>query len=143
MQLGTFALTLFCLPETLYSRKSSAIANYRPRSYVDLLLFKRSVLHDRHLLAGDFLKPLYMLKYIAVFIPSIYYMTCFGYGSVLFAVTGAKLFAQFYHFDVAQTGLILSIPLLIGSLIGEFNAGWLTDWMVYRKHLLRFFFILM
>jgi len=68
-------------------------------------------------------------------------MTCFGYGSVLFAVTGAKLFAQFYHFDVAQTGLILSIPLLIGSLIGEFNAGWLTDWMVYRKHLLRFFFI--
>lgn len=59
-------------------------------------------------------------------------MTCFGYGSVFFAITGARLFAQLYHFNVAQTGLIISIPLLIGCLIGEFNAGWLTDWMVYR-----------
>ena len=27
---------------------------------------------------------------------------------------------------------MLSIPLLIGCLIGEANAGWLTDWMVLR-----------
>jgi hypothetical protein len=64
-----------------------------------------------------------MLKYISIFIPGLYYMTCFGYGTVLFATTGASLFAKFYHFDVAQTGLMLSIPLLIGCLIGEFNAG--------------------
>jgi len=64
-----------------------------------------------------------MLKYISIFIPGLYYMTCFGYGTVLFATTGASLFAKFYHFDVAQTGLLLSIPLLIGCLIGEFNAG--------------------
>lgn len=59
-------------------------------------------------------------------------MTCFGYGSVLFATTGSNLFHRFYKFDLAQTGLLLSIPLLIGCLIGEANAGWFTDWMVYR-----------
>lgn len=64
-------------------------------------------------------------------------MTCFTYGTVMFAVTGAKLFSQFYDFTTGQTGLLLSIPLLIGCLIGEFNAGWVTDWMsnrYARKH---------
>ena len=99
---------------------------------MDLLLFKRSRLSDRRIKGSDFLKPFYMLKYISIVIPCLYYMTSFGYGTVLFATTGATVFAKFYHFDVAQTGLILSIPLLIGCLIGEFNAGWVTDWMVYR-----------
>ena len=77
-----------------------------------------------------------MLKYISILIPGLYYMISFGYGTVLFASTGASLFAKFYHFNVAETGLLLSIPLLIGCLIGEFNAGWVTDYMVYRyaKH---------
>jgi hypothetical protein len=95
-------------------------------------LFKRSRLPDRKLRLADFGRSLYMLKYINIVIPGLYYMTCFGYGSVLFAVTGSSLFAQFYHFDTAQTGLMLSIPLLIGCLIGEANAGWLVDWMAYR-----------
>lgn len=132
MQLGTFAFTLFCLPETLYSRNAIAHAEYRPKSFSDLLLCKRGRLHDRQLHWRDFLKPFYMLKYISIVIPGLYYMTCFGYGTVLFASTGASLFSKFYHFNVAQTGLMLSIPLLIGCLIGEFNAGWVTDWMVYR-----------
>lgn len=132
IQLGTFVFTLFCLPETLYSRKIVNNATYREKSYLDLLLFKRTRLSDRRLHASDFLRPFYMLKYVSIIIPSLYYMTCFGYGTVLFASTGAALFASFYHFTVAQTGLMLSIPLLIGCLIGEFNAGWLTDWMVYR-----------
>lgn len=73
-----------------------------------------------------------MLKYLAIVIPGFYYMTAFGFGSVMFAATGSKLFHQFYDFDVAQTGLLLSIPLLIGCLLGEMSAGWLTDYMVYR-----------
>jgi hypothetical protein len=64
-------------------------------------------------------------------------MTCFGYGTVLFATTGASLFAKFYHFDVAQTGLMLSIPLLIGCLIGEFNAG-VSRNIPFKIHLLYF-----
>ena len=73
-----------------------------------------------------------MLKFISITLPALCYITYFGYGAVLFATTGAILFARYYHSDVAQTGLLLSIPLLIRPLIGEFNAGWLTDWMVYR-----------
>ena len=129
MQLGTFVITLFCLPETLYSRDTTV--KHKQHSYVDLLLF-RSTLPDRKLRAKDFWKPLYMLKYLAVTIPGIYYMTAFGYGSVLFATPGSQLFKQFYNFTVAQPGLMLSIPLLIGCIIGEANAGWLTDWMVRR-----------
>lgn len=59
-------------------------------------------------------------------------MTTFGFGSVLFATSGAQVYRELYHFNVAQTGLILSIPLLIGCLLGEMSAGWVTDIMVYR-----------
>lgn len=59
-------------------------------------------------------------------------MTAFGFGSVLFAATGASLFRELYGFNVAQTGLMLSVPLLIGCLLGEMSAGWLTDRMIYR-----------
>ncbi|OBT70704.1 hypothetical protein VF21_10253 [Pseudogymnoascus sp. 05NY08] len=96
------------------------------------LLFKRSVLPGRKLHLADFGRSLYMLKYVSIMIPGLYYMTCFGYGSVLFAVTGSHPFLEFYNFDVAQVGLMLSIPLLRGCLIGEANAGWLVDWMANR-----------
>ncbi|OBT90763.1 hypothetical protein VE02_00683 [Pseudogymnoascus sp. 03VT05] len=99
---------------------------------VDPLLFKRSVLPGRKLHLADFGRSLYMLKYVSIMIPGLYYMTCFGYGSVLFAVTGSHLFSEFYNFYVAQVGLMLSIPLLIGCLTGEANVGWLVDWMANR-----------
>ncbi|OAG34968.1 hypothetical protein AYO21_10855 [Fonsecaea monophora] len=135
IQLGTFVFTLFFLPETIYSRRSTSI-NRPERSFVDLLLFRHSGLQDRKLRFGDFLRPFYMLKYLSIVIPGFYYMTAFGFGSVLFAATGSSLFRTVYHFDVAQTGMLLSIPLLIGCLLGEMSAGWLTDYMVYRyaKH---------
>jgi hypothetical protein len=132
IQLGTFVLTLFTLPETLYSRTdNTASADYKERSYLDLLLFRRKHV-ARRLQLRDFTRPFEMLRYIVVVLPCIFYMTCFGYGTVLFALTGAKLFAQLYDFDNSQIGLLLSIPLLIGCLIGEFNAGWVTDWMSNR-----------
>lgn len=64
-------------------------------------------------------------------------MTAFGYGSVMFANTGSQFFREFYGFTTAQTGLMLSIPLLIGCLIGEASTGWFTDWLVFqdaKKH---------
>lgn len=137
--MGTLVINLLCLPETLYHRQpgnNNNDAGYKERSRLDLLLFRRQKIGAKKLKANDFFKPIYMLRYIALLIPALYYMTCFGYGTVLFALTGASLFAKFYHFTVSQTGLILSIPLLIGCLIGEFNAGWLTDWLV-RRHAMR------
>jgi hypothetical protein len=130
IQLGTFVINFFLLPETLYSRDVSS--DHKPNTHLDRILFRTRTLPKRKLQLKDFWKNLYMLKYLAITIPGLYYMTAFGYGSVLFATTGSQLFAEFYGFSVSQTGLMLSIPLLIGCLIGEANAGWLTDWMVLR-----------
>ncbi len=104
---------------------------YKERSYLDLLTFKNSHI-TRRLQKRDFTRPFEMLRYIAIVVPGIYYMTCFGYGTVLFALTGSKLFTEFYEFKTWQTGLLLSIPLTIGCLIGEFSAGWVTDWAANR-----------
>ena len=73
-----------------------------------------------------------MLKYPAVTFPALYYMTAFGFGSVAFAVSGAQLFRTLYAFDTAQTGLLLGIPLLLGSVLGEMTAGGFSDWIVLR-----------
>ena len=102
------------------------------RSYLDLLWFRNIRLENRKLRTADFIHPLSMGRYVCILLPALYCMTSFAYGSVLFAATGSAVFSEFYHFNIVQTGLILSIPLLIGCLIGEANAGWVTDWMVYR-----------
>ncbi|KAK5147502.1 hypothetical protein LTR32_001055 [Rachicladosporium monterosium] len=104
---------------------------YTIPSFLDLLLFK-ATLPTRKIKLGDFWRPLYMAKYLTITLPALYYMTCFGYGSVLFASTGSQIFAQNYHFTLSQTGLILSIPLLVGCFIGEASTGWFTDWLVSR-----------
>ncbi|KAK6382786.1 hypothetical protein LTS17_003455 [Exophiala oligosperma] len=121
----------FLIPvKTLFFRRT--ITGRRERAFRDLLLFRQSGSQERKLRAIDFLRPFYMLKYLSIVIPGLYYMTAFGFGSVMFAATGSSLFRKLYHFNVAQTGMLLSIPLLIGCLLGEMSAGWLTDWMVYR-----------
>lgn len=131
IQLGTFAIILFGLPETLYSRNTSSSSSHAPHSYLDLITF-HTTLPQRRLRPKSFFRNIYMLKYLLVSIPGTYYMTAFGYGSIIFAATGSQLFREFYGFSTSQTGLMLSIPLLVGSLIGEANAGWLIDWLVVR-----------
>lgn len=114
IQLATLLLNLVSLPETLYSRKNQL--EHREHSYMDLLLFKASRLTDRKMSLADFVRPFYLLKYAAIVIPAFYYMTAFAYGTVLFATTGSRIFTSLYHFNVAQTGLMLSIPLTIGII---------------------------
>lgn len=69
---------------------------------------------------------------MAVLLPAALYMTCFGYGTVLFALTGANFFSKLYGFTTPQTGLMLSVPLITGGVLGEFGAGWVTDWLSNR-----------
>ena len=133
IQLGIFVFSLFCLPETLYLRKHTAGGLQQPeQSLLDKLTFRHTRLKDRKPQVRDFIAPVLMARYACVLLPTLYYMTSFGYGSVLFATTGSAVYSQFYHFNTIQTGLILSIPLMLGCLIGEANAGWFIDWMVYR-----------
>ncbi|KAJ5688268.1 hypothetical protein N7536_010887 [Penicillium majusculum] len=133
IQLGTFVLTLFGLPETLYTAKPSSDSTpYLEQSYMQNIMFMRSKVPGGRPKMQDFTHPFKMLRFVAILIPATLYMACFGYGTVLFALTGASLFTKLYGFTTAQTGLILSIPLLIGGGIGELSAGWVTDWLSNR-----------
>lgn len=132
IQFGLFVITVFCLPETLYSRQAATLPGYRNNTYMDLILFRSKHLPDRRIHIWDFSRPFTMLKYLCVLLPALYYMVCFSFGSVLFAATGSVVFREFYDFNLIQTGLMLSIPLLIGSFIGEANAGWFVDWLIFK-----------
>ncbi|KAL2867835.1 major facilitator superfamily domain-containing protein [Aspergillus lucknowensis] len=133
LQIGTFVVILFCLPETRYSAKHSSAPNrYVEQSYIQNITFRNRKVPGGRPCRMDFARPFRMLKLFAVVVPAISYMTCFAYGTVLFALTGAHFFTDIYGFTTAQTGLMLSIPLLIGGVIGEFSAGWVTDWLSNR-----------
>ncbi|KAI1733987.1 MFS general substrate transporter [Xylaria scruposa] len=129
IQLAVTAIIVCSLPETLYSRNMQS-SNVKERRFLDLLLFPslpaRNRLSPRH-----FIRPFIVLRYLAVLLPALYFITCLTYGSVLFAATGSVVYKEFYHFSITQTGLILSIPLIIGNLIGEAGAGWFTDRLIY------------
>ena len=120
-------LALFTFPETLFSR--AEFSNLEERSYMQRLLFHGKVL-DRKITMGDFFLPLSMVKYAAVTLPCIMYMVNLTYGSPLFAVTGSYVGAAKFHFDLHQTGLFLGVPLTVGCLLGEFSAGWVSDWII-------------
>lgn len=133
IQFALFGITLFCLPETLYSRKANTPSSeYQNNSYLDLILCRSKHLPNRRIRLRDFARPFMMLRYLCVLLPALYYMVAFGFGSVLFASTGSLVFREFYNFNLIQTGLMLSVPLLIGSFIGEANAGWFVDWLILR-----------
>ena len=46
-------------------------------------------------------------------------MTTNMFGSILFAVTGAHIAAELYHFNTAQTGLLMGLPLTVGCTVGN------------------------
>jgi MFS family permease len=68
-----------------------------------------------------------MLKYPSVLLCTLYYSIAFGAGTVLFAVTGAGIFAHFYKFNTIGVGLAIGLPTTIGSVLGEFMAGHISD----------------
>ena len=129
-----WVVLIFTFPETLYSRADQS--QLKRQSYVSKLLFHGKVL-DRPILLRDFGTSLRMAKYAAVTIPCIYYCTANTYGSALFAVTGSKIGAKYFKFDVEQTGFFMGVPLTIGCMVGEATAGWVSDVIINaygRRH---------
>lgn len=124
---------IFALPETLFSRSPAILAQHQERTYRQMLFsFRRNRLRDRSLQARDFVRPFEMLRYPSVALTLIYYMVTFCYGTILPAVTVAILFGQTYHFSTGIIGLMLGLPLLIGSALGELLSGPFSDWVMYR-----------
>lgn len=135
IQAGLWVVLIFTFPETLFSRED--FSNLDGTSYWSKLGFKGKILNRATIRPRDFLTPYRMIQYWAVTLPSIYWMTANTYGSALFAVTGSHLAAKLYKFNVAQTGLLMGLPLTIGCMLGEACAGWLSDTIINtyaRRH---------
>ena len=97
-----------------------------------LFSFKRNELLDRNLHLRDLIRPFEMLKYPSVSLTFIYYIVSFSFSSILPAVTVAILFTRIYHFQSGAIGLMLGLPLLIGSMLGEIMSGPFSDWVMHR-----------
>lgn len=126
---GVLAVYLVAFPETLFSR--TEFSTLENRTYWGRLAFRGKVI-NRKLKPSDFLHNFKMLRYVAVVLPCIYYMTTNTYGSIVFVLTASSISEKLYHFDVAQNGLLLGVPLTIGCLIGEACTGWISDWLINR-----------
>ena len=44
----------------------------------------------------------------------------------------SSIASELYHFNTAQTGLLIGVPLTIGCLIGEACTGWISDLLINR-----------
>lgn len=129
---------IVALPETLFSRSERTLRQHKERTYFQMLFsFRRNCLRDRTLHWRDFIRPFEMLQYPSVALTGIYYMVQFAYGTVLPAVTIAILFTKIYHFRMGIIGLMMGLPLLIGSFLGEVLSGPFSDFIMYqytRRH---------
>ncbi|KIW74639.1 hypothetical protein Z517_11409 [Fonsecaea pedrosoi CBS 271.37] len=131
-------LVLFTLtvPETLYSRAAEALARPR-RTWMQNMLMQGKAHPMRRLRIIDFFRPIQMLQYPSVLLPTISYAVSFAYGSILFIITSANLFGKIYHFKPQQTGLLLGVPITVGSIIGEVMSGGFSDWVSERRAIRR------
>jgi hypothetical protein len=132
---ANWVINVFCLPETLYHRQTRSESE--PESDLEpwkrLFTFNSKSVGRRKLTASDFTHAIKMLRYPSVLLPAIYYSISFGVGTVMFAVTGAAAFGSIYHFSTAQIGMIIGLPTLIGSIVGEMCAGPVSDRILYLQ----------
>ena len=129
-------LFIFTVPETLYSH--SAERAQRPYgSWMENMTMRGKAHSTRSLKIIDFFRPIQMLMYPSVLLPTLYYSVSFGYGSILFIITSANIFLKVYKYQPYQTGVLLGVPLTVGSVIGELVAGGLSDWISEKRALSR------
>jgi hypothetical protein len=119
------------MPETYYARHVERLK--RPNmSIFQQEFIRKKLLSCRKLQVGTFLRPLKMFKYPSIIIPMIYYSVVSAYGSFIFIITSGVKFHYTYGFHTWQTGVLLGVPLMLGSWIGEFGAGGFCDWVTKR-----------
>lgn len=131
----TWLLNIFFLPETLYHRDFTTGQSFEPQTTrrSQLALFKTE--RHRRLRTTDFFHCFRLLRYPSISLTCIYYSYAFGIGTVLFAVTGSAAFRSVYQFDTAQVGMAIGLSTFVGSVIGEFASGPVSDLLLltYRK----------
>ena len=129
-------LFIFTVPETLYSH--SVERAQRPYgSWMANMTMRGRAHSTRSLKPIDFFRPIQMLMYPSVLLPTLYYSVSFGYGSILFIITSANIFLKVYKYKPYQTGVLLGVPLTVGSVVGELVAGGVSDWISEKRALTR------
>ncbi|KAF2097136.1 MFS general substrate transporter [Rhizodiscina lignyota] len=132
-----FIIFAATVPETLFSRAPEALARPSKPWTENMLMIGPRAHPTRTLHIVDFFRPAQLLLYPEVFFPTLYYAIIFTYGSILFIISSANLFRQIYHYMPQQTGLLLGLPLTIGSLLGETSAGWVSDYISRTRAIAR------
>ena len=135
-----FIIILFGLPETMYERDTTNLAQTYEEREVKLdwsSYFKRLGLSQgqtrRKLRASDFFLPtIKMAKYPSVIFPALYYSAQYGFGSILPAVTVATIFSEAFGWNTLEIGLAYGGALTIGGVLGELFSGNVLDWLVKR-----------
>jgi hypothetical protein len=132
---ASFFVTLFCLPETLFSRGELFLqSKAEERTYLQLLTdFRGNMIPQRKLHFKDFLTSFYMLKYPSIAFPFWFYTWSWTFINILPAITMAKIYSTQYGLKSGAIGLCTGVPLIIGSVIGELVAGKLSDIIMYRQ----------
>lgn len=133
---GVWVVFVLTVPETLFSRAPESMAQGR-RTWKQNMLVRGRAHPTRRLHLVDFVRPFQMLKYPSVLIPTIYYAVSFEFGSILFIVTSSQLFAMNFDFEASQTGLLVGVPITVGSLLGELMSGGFSDWISERRTVAR------
>jgi multidrug resistance protein len=123
---------ILAFPETLYSRSVECLKQPRMSEYQKERLRKKRR-ESRELRFHNFTRQFKMLRYPSVLIPAVFYAVASGYGNMVFVISSAILFRRTYHFHTWQIGMLLGIPLMLGSLIGEAGAGGFSDWVIRRR----------
>ncbi|KAE9990955.1 hypothetical protein Vi05172_g8435 [Venturia inaequalis] len=127
-----FVLTIFALPETLYSRSVESLQRPRMSEYQREWLRKKRN-ESRRIQVVNFTRQFKMLRYPSILLPTVFYSVASGYGNMVFVVSSAIIFHKVYKFHTWQIGLLLGIPLTLGSFIGEAGAGGFSDWVMRKK----------
>lgn len=123
---------ILAFPETLYSRSVESLKRPQMSEYQkERLRKKRS--ESRKMRFSNFTRQFKMLRYPSILLPAIFYAVASGYGSMVFVISSAILFRKTYHFHTWQIGMLLGLPLMIGSVIGEAGAGGFSDWVIRRR----------
>jgi len=88
---------------------------------------------SRRIQLVNFTRQFKMLRYPSILLPTVFYSVASGYGNMIFVVSSSIIFHRLYKFHTWQIGLLLGVPLTLGSFIGEAGAGGFSDWVIRYK----------
>ncbi|KAK0126714.1 hypothetical protein ONS95_008296 [Cadophora gregata] len=128
-----FIVALFLMPETLFSRDPTFLANRHERTYMQMLFnFKGNMIPGHRLRPSDFLQSLTLLRYPSIALPFWYYTWSWTFINVMPAISLASIYTHFYHLRPGPIGACLGTSLTIGSILGEFFAGRASDYLMLQ-----------